>query len=463
MFKREIIVPLSFGDEGKGRLSLDLITETKADMTIRHSGGCQGSHYVRFNDKVHYASQLSVGMVKSPQLITLIGKDVSIRPTSLIGEIEAMEKLGIENVSERICFMPESPILIPAHDFLCQTREFFSERKIGTTGIGIRELMADVRTGDEEMVLRVKDLNNGSDWVVKLARITEYQLEKARGLAVDRELIETGIKKYYERFPFDWLCQQFELMKTLGTVWDLDKINDYLLTHRAVFEPAQGTLLDHCYGFKPNVTSTSTTVKQAMLFLSDDGVRFWMLTRAYFTRHGTGLFMTEDFGGELNKLSDDNAENPFQGRMRFGWLDMVMLRYSLAVNQQFMNKDALCQLAITCLDQLSGLQTIKVCDSYTHLLGEEDRGYFIFDEDDRIVSIRPSLDSPMEEISLLLEQKCQPHYLEFSGWGTDISDCTQIEKLPAKARYYLDYISSCLEMKIGLISVGPNLNRKIMV
>jgi adenylosuccinate synthase len=49
----------------------------------------------------------------------------------------------------------------------------------------------------------------------------------------------------------------------------------------------------------------------------------YYVTRTYLTRHGAGPLPGED--PELNYADDTNAENQYQGRLRFAHLDNLML------------------------------------------------------------------------------------------------------------------------------------------
>src|SRR5207249_3575598 len=102
----------------------------------------------------------------------------------------------------------------------------------------------------------------------------------------------------------------------------------------AIFEGAQGVLLDEYRGFHPHTTWSTVTAHHAwelVCQMKADVVTLLGITRAYATRHGDGPFPT--YSAELtSRLHDSgNPWNPWQGGMRCGWLDLALLRYAAAV------------------------------------------------------------------------------------------------------------------------------------
>jgi adenylosuccinate synthase len=118
----------------------------------------------------------------------------------------------------------------------------------------------------------------------------------------------------------------------------------------AVFEGAQGMLIDERVGFHPHTTWSDVSLRNALELAEEAGVEEACslgVTRAYATRHGPGPFPTED--ANLSKAMTDrnNPEGLWQGKMRFGWLDLPLLRY--AANNCGAALDG---IAVNCIDQL---------------------------------------------------------------------------------------------------------------
>jgi adenylosuccinate synthase len=119
---------------------------------------------------------------------------------------------------------------------------------------------------------------------------------------------------------------------------------------------------------------------------------------------------------------------------RCGWLDAVVGRFSARVN-------GFTSIALTRLDVLDTLDTLKICTSYK-LNGD-------------IIKDLPS------DISTL--DKCQPVYEDLPGWQTPISDIRHHKQLPSQARHYIARLEELLSCPISIISVGAKREQTIMV
>ena len=127
----------------------------------------------------------------------------------------------------------------------------------------------------------------------------------------------------------------------------------------AVFEGAQGVLLDEWHGFHPYTTWSTTTFANAETLLAEAGAsqgafRLGVI-RCYLTRHGPGPLVTEDPTLELPDRH--NQRNRWQGPWRTGHFDAVALRYAVRVAG---GADG---IALTHLD-VAGRHPLQVCDAY---------------------------------------------------------------------------------------------------
>src|SRR5262249_4593262 len=107
-----------------------------------------------------------------------------------------------------------------------------------------------------------------------------------------------------------WLAAHVRLVDDgyLGQLLDL--------AGTVVFEGAQGALLDEWHGFHPYTTWSTTTFKNALTLLDEQGydgeiVKVGLL-RAYLTRHGAGPFVSEEPGYRPVFVDPYNVPNDWQ-------------------------------------------------------------------------------------------------------------------------------------------------------
>ena len=129
-----------------------------------------------------------------------------------------------------------------------------------------------------------------------------------------------------------------------------------------IFEGAQATLLDLDHGTYPFVTSSNPIAGAATVGAGigpTDIDEVWGVAKAYATRVGAGPFPTEleDATGR-HMVEKGHEYGTTTGReRRCGWIDLVALRYAVRLNR-------MTSLAITKLDVLSGLETLRVAVRY---------------------------------------------------------------------------------------------------
>ncbi len=199
-----------------------------------------------------------------------------------------------------------------------------------------------------------------------------------------------------------------------------------------MFEGAQGVMLDNDYGTYPYVTSSNTITSQAF---TGSGIGCSKIdyniaiVKAYTTRVGEGPFPTELFDDIGKYLQERGHEfGTVTGRdRRCGWLDLVQLKQMITIC-------GINSIALTKLDVLSELSTIKICYKYKTLAGQE-------------YDYLPAAQK--------LQASLIPIYTEMPGWNSDISSIKNYEDLPQNAQKYIDFIANKLEVNIDIISTGP--------
>ena len=99
------------------------------------------------------------------------------------------------------------------------------------------------------------------------------------------------------------------------------------------------------------------------------------------------------------------------------------------------------ELAVTNVDGLDSVETIKVCIGYRD--GKKRYDYV------------------PNDIEVLA--RCQPVYAEFAGWRTPTHEIRKWKDLPAKTRSYLKAIAELTGAKLAITSVGPGREQSIFV
>jgi adenylosuccinate synthase len=155
------------------------------------------------------------------------------------------------------------------------------------------------------------------------------------------------------------------------------------------------------------------------------------VTKAYATRVGAGPFPSElhdELGEEIRQKGGEFGTTTGRAR-RTGWLDVVALRYAARLN-------SLSALAVTKLDVLSGLDTLKVCTRYR---GSKD--------EDFVTDTFPYHQSVLHHAT--------GEYEELPGWTEDLSEVRSESDLPRNARDYLAFLEEAVGVPVVLIGVGP--------
>ncbi len=419
-----ILVGAQWGDEGKGKI-IDFLTET-ADLVVRSQGGNNAGHTVIVGGKKYVLHLIPSGILR-PGKMCVIGNGVVIDAVSLAGEIDGLLAQKIKVSPKNLLISDCAHLTFPYHRALDEQREVRKGKgKIGTTKRGIGPTYGDkaARVG-----LRAGDLKDPKIFAIKLAaRIEENNaVLKALGAA------PLNAKKVIAEYS----AAADKLRPFLG--------NTVVFLHEALrakkemlFEGAQGTFLDIDHGTYPYVTSSNTTAGGAC---TGSGVpphridRVLGVMKAYTTRVGEGPFPTEDagFSDFLHGLGREYGATTGRAR-RCGWFDAVATRFATMVN-------GIDDIAVTNLDGLDTLETIKVCVAYN--LGKK------------------RLEVPPSDVTQL--EQCVPIYEEFPGWKKDTSAARKWTDLPPKARGYLTRIAKLTGAKLVIASIGPGREQTIVL
>lgn len=308
--------------------------------------------------------------------------------------------------------------------------------KVGTTKRGIGPAYADATARRGIRVMEALDkkrfsvrVKEEAAWNKKMIGVYEKHFGVKPKERKDYGLIgvtdATKIIREYQRYFNQLKRFGVSFADTSETLTKAEKIDQ-----RILFEGAQATLLDITHGDYPFVTSSHPTV--GGLFIGT-GFRPRELSvigvaKAYSTRVGNGPFPSE----LTNKIGEGMRERGHEygtttGRpRRCGWLDLVIIRYAARIN-------GLDEIAMTKLDVLTGLKTLKVCVGYR--LGG------------RKITEYPA------DVTVL--ERCRPVYRTLRGWNEDISKVRRFSELPRAAREYVQFVEKACGLPVKLVGVGP--------
>ena len=419
-----VITGTQWGDEGKGKI-VDYLAQ-QADTVVRFQGGSNAGHTVAVNGEEYKLRLLPSGILyKGTHCV--IGNGVVVDPQCMLEEMDAMLAKGIDVSGIRLS--NRAHVVLPYHKIIDGIGdEGRGENKIGTTKRGIGPCYID---RDDRIGIRVCDLIDKEEFAKKLAEILPSKnliLEKIYNHSpLDYNEILNEYNTYAERLK-PYVCDTIAL------------INEEIDAGRKIlFEGAQATMLDIDYGTYPYVTAShpisgGVTVGAGVAPKKIGNVVG--VVKAYCTRVGDGPFPTEQLNEIGDKLREAGHEfGTVTGRpRRTGWLDACVVRYAGLLS-------GIDYMAVTRLDILDGFDQIKMCINYKY--------------NGEIINEIPA--------SLKILAKVEPVYETFDGWKTDISKIRNYDDLPINAKKYLQRMAEVTNMKIGIVSVGPNRDQTIVV
>ena len=419
-----VVLGMQWGDEGKGKI-IDALSQ-KVDVVVRFQGGNNAGHTIEIGENKFILHLVPSGVLRESSLC-IIGNGMVVDPFELITEIEALEAKGI-SIRDRLQVSNRAHLVLSSHKILDEWRDSSStNEKIGTTLRGIGPAYADKanRSG-----IRAGELKCKQKLRKKLKKIN----------SINANLFSTNrlipLDPDQEWAMLDKACDILSPLVT-DTVYTLN--NAIKEGKDVLLEGAQGMWLDIDYGTYPYVTSSNTTIGGVCTGagISPKQIDKTIgVIKAYTTRVGEGPFPTElsqSDGDSLRKAGKEYGATTGRPR-RCGWLDAVACRYAMMVNSPDL-------LTVTKLDVLDHHDSIKICTAYEYL--------------GKRVHTMPT---DIDELSMV-----KPIYEEHPGWKTDTSNIRIWNELPVNAKNYLMRVSELLDVRVGIISVGPKRQQILFV
>ncbi len=436
-----VVAGLGFGDEGKGSIVDWLVRRHGAELVVRYNGGPQAAHHVVLADgRTHCFAQIGAGALL-PGVRTFLSRYMLVDPLALKAEAEQLARHGEQPVYSRLLIDPRCVIVTPFHRLVNQLRELArGAARHGSCGRGVAEAQLDSERGGLPVV-RVGDVRQPARLLSTLRLLWQVKIDQAEQLLDELGPAHPQLPQL--RALLGELCKPYRaaaLAKEYGALLcrrGIQLTESPPEVHTAVFEGAQGALLDRDHGLFPYVTPSRTTLENATALLDEWApaarrTRVGVL-RAYATRHGAGPLPTED-AALLARLPEcHNRDDRWQGGFRLGWFDGLLGRHAL---RTVGGVDA---LVVTCLDRLAGLGPLKVADSY----------------------LDPELGEPLHELPVAAELGARaalsarlyalvPQYRPMAGWD---------EPGPA-SQSYVEQLAAMLATPVAALSLGPTAEDK---
>jgi adenylosuccinate synthase len=421
-----VVIGTQWGDEGKGKV-VDVLAE-KARLVVRFQGGNNAGHTMVVNGESFIFHLIPSGILH-PDKICLIGNGVVVDPGVLNQEIEDLRERGLAVGPQNLLISETAHVIMPYHKLIDHGRERMKgDKKLGTTGRGIGPCYEDKAT---RRGIRFCDLIDPETFKSKLSSILGEKTFYLKDFLEYETIDEPAILEEY--LPYAEALRP-HVTNVSVLINQAIKAGDDIL-----FEGAQGTHLDIDHGTYPYVTSSNTVAGNACCGAGIGPTQIHSvvgIVKAYTTRVGSGPFPTElqDEIGDLIQKTGAEFGATTGRRRRCGWLDTVLLRNAARLN-------SLTGLAVTKLDVLSGLETLKIATAYRY-------------KNDRLTEFPPAMK---------VLEACEPIYEELPGWSGDLTAAQNVDDLPENARTYLKRIEELVETPVQIISVGPGRTETLLL
>jgi len=378
MSNAHVVIGANYGDEGKGLIADYLVHKHNAKMVVRFNGGAQAGHTVVTPDgKRHVFKHFGSGTFECVR--TFLSKHFVANPMIFLNELAALESMGVH--PPKVMIDPRAYVSTPYDMIVNEIRE--KHFKFGSCGLGVTDTV-----DRQQMVLgHTYMFRLNADEVHYNAIYNHeqlhYKLQLIRQEWVPARLKELNIPYTHDmrtRVMDDKLMWKFmeDLVafgKTIG-IMDTKSLSKH---DSIVFEGGQGLGLDQVQGTVPHVTKSNTGLMNVIDICKEaniENVDVYYVTRAYLTRHGAGPMESELKEKPYKGIKETtNVTNEFQGKFRYGNLDVDALRERIAVdlrgayNQHF-NVNP--KLAVTCIDQLDEVGRYILNGKRKH----SDKGFF---------------------------------------------------------------------------------------
>ncbi len=358
--KAEVILGLSFGDEGKG-IATDYFSQQHKDSLIfRFNGGQQAGHgVVDSNGHRHVFANFGSGSLRG--VPTYWTKYCTFHPDGFCNERRLLSKAG----HNPKVYLDALAMVTTPFDIMYNRALELSRDRHGSCGVGFG---TTIERNATPYKLHAQDLLLTTDMLTrKLNAVHHYYTQKINNSGVQ------SIVDYWKQY--DWAVTIKNYLAVIDEIKGcFEVVSESVFMplvekkySALVFEGAQGIWLDMDFGLFPNVTRSNCTSKNAIelwnkYFTSpDDEMNINYITRAYLTRHGAGYLPYENFKQFSVKPNpkESNVYDDWQQAFRKAPLNFDMINAAIQFDKNFSGAGAVHghvrrHLVVTCLDQLEG-------------------------------------------------------------------------------------------------------------
>ncbi|HMR74608.1 MAG TPA: adenylosuccinate synthetase [Polyangiaceae bacterium] len=370
-----VVTDLGSGDGGKGGVVHAVASSQRAHTVIKR-GGAQGSHGVvsAATSQSYAFGQWGCGTLDG--IPTHLSSQMIVSPEGLLNEAaELYEMTNIANPFALLTVDETALVATPLHGVASHLFELsLGSDSRGTVGTGVGQSFRDA-IKYPELALRVRDLL-APDLRDRLYAVRDCIAEYVWPVLLDAEFLREDSADVRHELALlqddgfvEHIARRFRQAGALVTIVPHDYLGDTILRKDgvAVIESSHGVLTDNVQGFAPHTSAIRTLPGQARQLLDDAGYMGQIVnlgvTRAYAVRHGAGPLPTgnETLGRRLHPGSE-SQDNRYQGQVRAGALDGVLLRYAVDVCG---GSTAFDGLAVTWFDQIKRDGEWLLCDRYS--------------------------------------------------------------------------------------------------
>lgn len=323
----KVVCGCNYGDEGKGLVSYALAHEAvnkgNKVLTVFANGTIQRAHTV--NDRILHC--IGAG--------DLVGGSTYYWPSFVI------DPIALWITESKVIYHPNCRVITPWDVMENRRKEVArGEARHGSCGFGLFETVKRHLT----IALNAKDLSWPWTLYEKLNSIKNHYAMEA-----DEDEVY-NIHNFH--LAVDWMMKNCKC----ATLAEIE--NDF---ETIIFENGQGLLLSQTnVGEFPYLTPSSTGANNICEWVNSQKItpEIYYVSRTYLTRHGAGKLETECKKEDINKDIIDltNQPNPWQGSLRFGYLDIEKM-FKHINDDKLMYNNAIVNMVYTQMNYTKG----KLC------------------------------------------------------------------------------------------------------